>query len=176
MHKRIAITGPESTGKSLLTEQLAKYYNSSMVSEYVRDYFLNREYNYNIEDLVTIAKGQLQREEDIAETSVGSLFCDTEFISFSVWSEVIYKHVPSWITEHVKNHRYDLYLLCNIDIDWEADPLRKNSHNRQYIFDLFVKELENNNFNYKVISGIGEQRFNNAVTFVDELLNNVRKK
>ena len=172
MLKRVAITGPESTGKSLLSSDLSVYYNSNIVKEYARDYFLNRDYNYVIDDLVTIAKGQIQKEEEIASQSTGLLFCDTEPISIGVWSDVVFKKVPDWITEKIINHPYDLYLLCDIDIDWEADPLRKNHNNRQYIYELFVKELEKYNCNYRVVSGKGKQRLKHAVTFVDELLKN----
>lgn len=168
--KRVAITGPESTGKSWLANKLAMQYSTHMVGEYARDYFLNRNYDYKIDDLVDIAKGQLENEESIATISNKIIFCDTDMTVMKIWSKIVFGSVPEWIETKISEHSYDLYLLCYPDIDWEPDPLRSNPHNRQYIYDLFVKELEKNKFNYQVVSGTGVNRLKNAVNFVDELL------
>jgi len=170
VHKRIAILGPESTGKTWLAEKLSNHYNTVMVSEYAREFFNNKEYQYSADVLVDIAKGQLKNEESTAMFSNGILFCDTEFIVMKIWSKVVFDFVPDWIEKQVCEHVYDLYLLCYPDLEWEPDPLRSNPHNRQYIYDLFVKELEENNFNYKVVKELGDRRIKNAVNFVDELI------
>ena len=169
---KIAIIGPESTGKSLLTKELARYFNANSVSEYSRDYFENREYKYEIEDLISIAKGQLCKEENIANSSSGLLFCDTDILTIKIWSHIVFNTVPDWIDEKVKTHTYQLYLLCNTDIEWESDRFRKNDHNRQYIYNLFVKELERYNLNYRVVKGKGGVRLVNAVSFLEEFLKN----
>lgn len=168
--KRVAITGPESTGKSWLTSKLSFHYDALKVDEYAREYFQDRKYEYEIDDLVEIAKSQLKHEDSIAQTSKKIIFCDTDLVVMKIWSKVVFGNVPDWIEKKLKEHVYDLYLLCYHDIDWEPDPLRSNPHNRQYIYDLFVKELEQNNFNYKVVVGTGEDRLKNAINFVDELL------
>ncbi len=172
MIKRVAILGPESTGKSWLSNKLADNYNTSIVPEYSRDFFDGKDYNYTIEDLLQISKCQFSNENRIALSAKGVIFCDTEFITMAIWSKVVFNKVHEWVQESVKNHVYDLYLLCNLDIEWEYDPLRNNAHNRQYIYNLFVNELEVNRLNYRVVSGIGIQRLNNAITFVDELIEN----
>ena len=170
MLKRVAIIGSESTGKTWLAKSLANHYNTEMVSEYARDYFNDKEYQYSPDILVDIAKGQLKNEENAAMLSNGIMFCDTEFIVMKIWSKVVFDTVPVWIEKQVKGHVYDLYLLCYPDLEWEPDPLRNNSHNRQYIYNLFVKELEENKFNYRVVKELGDRRIKNAINFVDELL------
>ncbi len=170
MLKRIAILGPESTGKTRLANELSKHYNASMVSEFAREYFKGKEYNYSSDDIVEIAKGQLENEKIAALKSSGMLFCDTEFIVMKIWAKIVFGKVPSWIENQVKKHVYDLYLLCYPDLKWESDPLRNNQHNRQYIYNLFVNELEENNYNYKVVKGFDDSRLKNAITFVDELI------
>ncbi len=172
MLKRIAITGPESTGKSSISAYLADQFNTNKVDEYAREYFRNREYSYNSEDLVTIAREQFRREEYLAGKTKGLLFCDTDFISIGIWSKIVFDFVPRWINTMIEKHRYDLYLLCNTDVKWEPDTLRRNEHNRLLIYDMFVEELEKNNYNYRIISGSGNIRYNNAVSYVNELLNN----
>ncbi len=175
MTKRVAILGPESTGKSWLSHKLADHYNTNVVPEYAREFFEGKEYSYSIEDLLHISKCQINNENIIAGSSENIVLCDTELITISIWSQLVFNAVDDWIVENIKNHVYDLYLLCNLDIEWEYDPLRNNSHNRQYIYDLFVNELVVNKFNYRVVSGVGAKRLNNAITFVDEFLDNAKK-
>lgn len=62
--KKIVIIGPESTGKSTLSTQLAAHYNTIWVEEYAREYLLQHGTDYSFEDLLTIAKGQLALEDE----------------------------------------------------------------------------------------------------------------
>lgn len=172
--KRVAIIGPESSGKSWLTSKLAAYYSTNMVGEYAREFFRERKFKYTLEDLVTIAKAQVKSEENIAATSEGIMFCDTDMIVMKIWAKEVFNTVPDWIEKQEKEKHYDLYLLCYPDLKWEPDPLRSNPHNRQYIYNLFVKELEQNNRNFRVVKGAGELRLKNAINFVDELLRDGR--
>lgn len=172
MLKRIAITGPESTGKTWLAHELASRYGTNMVHEHAREYFHGREYVYNSEDLIAIAKGQLENEESIATISRNIIFCDTDIVAVKIWAKVVFGDVPEWIEKQIRGHVYDLYILCYPDLKWQPDPLRNNPHDRQYIYGLFVDELERNNFNYRVVKGIGGQRLKNAIGFVDELMEN----
>ena len=55
---KIAITGPESTGKSTLAEKLAKHFNTDYIPEYSRTYLENFEGQYTENDVVEIAKAQ----------------------------------------------------------------------------------------------------------------------
>jgi len=170
MLKRIAIIGSESTGKTTLARTLSGHYNTNMVGEYAREYFNDKEYNYNLDDIVTIAKKQMQNENEQANKSKRLLFCDTDFLGLKIWSSIVFGCVPEWIENHVKNHVYDLYLLCNNDVDWVKDKLRNNKHSRQYIFNLFVKELDFYGFNYKIVENIQTKRVENAIKFVDEII------
>ncbi len=170
MLKRVAIIGPESTGKSKLASELASCFNTNIVDEYAREYFKGKSYEYTIDDLVAIAVGQMKNEEYIASISKNIIFCDTELIVMKIWANEVFGMVPGWIEKHLKEKQYDLYLLCYPDLKWEPDPLRSNPHNRQYIFELFVKELEQNNCNYRIVKGEGTTRYKNAINFVDELL------
>jgi nicotinamide riboside kinase len=65
---------------------------------------------------------------------------------------------------------YDLYLLCDVDLPWEPDPLREHPDSRKYLFDLYRKELDERKLNYRVVSGLDDARFKNALGFVEEIL------
>lgn len=64
MLKKIVVIGPESTGKSTLCEQLAQHYDTAWCPEFARDYLLSNGTNYDYEDLLTIAMGQLELEDE----------------------------------------------------------------------------------------------------------------
>lgn len=170
MVKRIAILGPESTGKSVLSIALANTFNTVFVEEYSREYFTNHDYNYNIHDLDAIAEKQLENEERIRQKANHILICDTEFITLKVWSDIVFNTTSNHIVNLIKTHKYDLFLLCNLDVQWKPDPLRNNKHNRNYIYQQFVNILNNNNFNYKIVSGTGDNRLENAINFVQQFL------
>ncbi len=168
--KRIAVTGPESTGKSRLAEQLALHYNTIWVSEYAREYIEKLHRPYNSDDILEIAKGQYDREMKLEGNANGLLFCDTEFIVLKIWYEHFFKTCPDWILDKIRTHVYDLYLLTNIDLPWEPDPQREHPGQRKYFFNIFLKELKTRNFNYRIVSGEGKTRLDNSIKLVDEFI------
>lgn len=156
--KRIAITGPESTGKSSLARELARIFNTTWVPEYAREYLLELGQPYEEGDILKIAKGQLRSEEKMAHHASRLLFCDTDFLVTRIWSIVKYGRCSPWIEKKLEQHRYDLYLLCNIDLPWEFDPLREHPDKRLILFDLYHNELSERGFPFAVVSGEGAAR------------------
>jgi NadR type nicotinamide-nucleotide adenylyltransferase len=168
MLKRIAITGPESTGKSSITKELAEHYNCRWVPEFARQY-LNKTGNlYNYADILAIAKGQKELEDRLAKDASGYLFCDTELTVTKIWCEYKYGKVHPWITENHNKQNYSLYLLMDIDLPWQPDPLREHPEKRNELFHLYVTELQSRKWPYEIISGSGRERFNHAVEFLNQ--------
>ncbi len=170
---RIAITGPESTGKSMLARKLAGHYKTIWVPEYAREYIDQLASPYSEKDILAIAKGQLEREKE-AELALKNsyrhepfLFCDTEFLVTKIWSEVKFGRCDPWILNQLETHVYDLFLLCNIDIPWEYDPQREHPEMREQLFNLYYEELLERNLNFRVVSCLGEERLKNAIKFID---------
>ncbi|MCD4735883.1 MAG: ATP-binding protein, partial [Bacteroidales bacterium] len=87
---RIAITGPESTGKSRLSAQLAEHFNTVWAPEYAREYLQKIQRPYTQEDLLEIAKGQKRMHEKMMKFARNILFCDTEMLVIKIWSEFKY--------------------------------------------------------------------------------------
>ena len=83
--KKIAITGPESTGKSTLARQLAEHYKTVWVPEYARTYINQLNRPYERYDLMEMAKGQISQEEKLLLESNNFLFCDTELSVIKIW-------------------------------------------------------------------------------------------
>ncbi len=167
MIRKIAITGPESTGKSMLAQQLADHYHTLWVPEFARDYLTSLNRPYEEDDILYIARQQLQKEKASAAMAKDRLFCDTELIVTKIWSEVKYGRCHPWILQQIERHRYDLYLLCDIDLPWEFDPLREHPGKRKFLFDRYHRELSERGFRFAVIRGNGRIRTENAIRIVE---------
>ena len=163
---KIAITGPESSGKTTLTEKLAVKYNASSVPEFARNYLLERNGIYNQHDLDTIAIGQVNSLEAI---KTNFLICDTEMTVIKIWSEFKYKSCSETILNLYKQQKFDHYFLCYPDIPWEEDPLRENPNDREMLFDIYLNELKKNNLPFTVISGNLETRLKTCKEVIERL-------
>jgi len=166
---RIAVTGPESTGKSTLASNLATHYHTVFNPEYAREYIDMLDHPYVYEDVEKIAREQMKREKRLLQDASGILFADTELLVIKVWMEHKYKKFPSWLPGALIRNRYDLYLLCDVDVPWEEDPQREHPHMRAYFFEKYRAELDHLKFPYVVVSGNWVERFNNAVKSVDKI-------
>jgi len=168
--KTIVITGAESTGKSELTQQLAGHFNAPFVEEYARTYIekLCRKYNYS--DVEKIALFQKKQMENSKKLNSNFVFFDTWLIITKVWFEVVFNKFPDWIDKVLKTTSIDLFLICDTDLPWIADSVRENGgEKRDNLQKLYIKSLEEYNFNYKIISGKGEIRFKKAQKIVSAL-------
>lgn len=166
MIKKIAITGPESTGKSEMAQNLARYFNTVWVPEYAREYVATLNRAYTIEDIEIIARRQLKRERQLENKANRFLICDTALIVPKIWSEFVFSKTIPWIDEKIKTHTYDLYLLMDIDLPWQEDPLREHPHQRKILFNRYYEELSKNNFPFGIVSGLGNQRMQSAMEVI----------
>jgi len=153
---RVAITGPESTGKSSLAKVLAEHYNTLWVPEYSREYIDNLDRDYTYEDVEKIAVSQIQKEKELLPSAKTILFADTELLVIKIWLEHKFNKTPYWLDYEIDRQKYDLYLLCDIDIPWEYDPQREHPELRQYFFDLYQQKLKNRGFKYIIVSNINK--------------------
>ena len=167
--KKIAIIGPESTGKSTLSEDLANHFNTLSVPEYARVYLENLGREYEEADLLEIAKGQVEHEKKMEKEATSFLFCDTTLAVVKVWSEHKYGRCHPWIVEQLNKMQYDYFLLTDIDLPWEPDPLREHPDMREHFFELYHQYLETNKFSYKRISGTRSERLKLAVKAITDI-------
>jgi NadR type nicotinamide-nucleotide adenylyltransferase len=169
MTKRIGIIGPESTGKSTLSRQLASHFDTHWVPEFARQYLIDINRPYEESDLLTIAKGQKKKEEQLFRGANNFLFCDTTLIVVKVWSEHSYGRCHPWIGEQVDQMQYDYFFLTDIDMPWEEDPQREHPHMRKYFFDIYRTYLEKEGLPYTLVSGNEAERLQLAIAKVASL-------
>ncbi len=174
---KVVLFGPESTGKTTLSELLARHYNSVWVPEFARRYLQNKWNNERKtcehEDLIPIAIGQMNRENDLAKRADKILICDTDLLETKVYSEEYYGgFVDPDLDRAASNNKYDLYLLTYIDTPWEKDDLRDRPELREEMFQAFEKALIKYNRPYILLAGDVKTRLEKAIKAIDKILSN----
>jgi NadR type nicotinamide-nucleotide adenylyltransferase len=165
--RKILITGPEATGKTTLTRQLAEHFSVPWVPEYARTYLAERSPGYTAADLNAILLGQL-RQELLHTTPAERLFCDTGPEVIYIWSQVKFGRVDPLIERALQQAHYDEVLLCQPDLPWEADPLREAPELavRRELYRRYRTLLEQLGWNFHEVSGHGPQRLERALSWL----------
>ena len=161
---RIAITGPESSGKTTLCSLLSQHYNVSYIPEFARAYLEKTQGKYKQLDLDHIAQGQLKSLLSFKDKMA---ICDTDFTVLEIWSKYKYNNVSEIIRELVNKELFDLHILCTPDIPWEDDPLRENSNTRGELFELYKESLRRHNKNFIVVAGAHKERLKKSLQAID---------
>ncbi len=172
---KVVLFGPESTGKTTLSTQLARHYNTVWTPEYAREYLQDKWNNERKtcenSDLIPIAIGQINMENKLAKKADKILICDTDLLETKVYSEEYYGgFVDPKLNKVAIQNTYDLYLLTYIDTPWEADDLRDRPELRLEMFKAFENALKKNKRNYILLKGNKETRLKTATKAIDKLL------
>lgn len=155
--QRIAFVGPESTGKTTLSERMAFLHHTEWVREYMRLY-LQEKWDKQCavctwEDLLPIAKGQVRLENEALSKAKQYLFCDTCLLELVIYSYIYYGKCEPIIEQHALSHKYDHIFLTYIDTPWVADDLRDKPHEREEVFAFFKDFLEKNSIPFHLLKG-----------------------
>lgn len=170
--RKIVVIGPESTGKSTLSAQLANELDTLWVPEYAREYLEQLGRDYTEDDLLQMAKGQLQEEDMLSAKGNKVLICDTDLHVVKVWSESKYGRCNKWILEEIARRKYDMYLLTYIDVQWEDDPLREHpgDSQRHYFYNIYRDIVQQSGLPWADIRGNKEERLAIALEAISKQL------
>lgn len=164
--KKIAITGPESSGKTTLARLVAAFFSAPCVPEYARIFLhlLGRPYGQS--DLPAIAAGQARWEDALAALQPPLLVCDTDILVIKVWAEYKYGACPPSISALWQQKRYDLHLLCRPDMPWQYDPLREHPDKREDLYPIYLEELQSAGLPFIEVGGSEMERLRTAVALI----------
>ncbi|MEJ5089868.1 AAA family ATPase [Sphingobacterium faecium] len=165
---KIAVVGPESTGKSTIAQAVAQHFNTVCVPEYAREYCKNLHNEYTLQDEVNMYYGQIALENTLIPLAKNNLLiCDTTIMTIKIWCDYLFGDTPQDVKDEINNRHYDLYLLMDIDLPWEEDPLRDFPEHREHFMGVWESELKSLDANYIIISGLGDERLNYALQAIN---------
>lgn len=171
--KRIAIVGPESSGKSTLARELARRFQTRWVHEFARPYLEHRgpgpALDLAPEDFPKILRGHQAAQSAMGRQASRLLFVDTDALTTSYWSQHFGLSMPE-IVFAAERERFDLTLLLRPDLPFEEDEQR-TGHDRERCFEWFEDALKRLERPYVVIEGFGEERLVCAAQHVEECVN-----
>lgn len=167
---RVCVFGAESTGKTTLCQQLAHYFNTVYVPEYAR-VFIETKGDFNQQNLIDIARGQIALENTIAKKANKILFCDTDPLTTTMWSQWLFNNCPEEIINLANETHYHFYLVTDIDLEWKVDQIRYFPDKRSEFFTSCINCLEKNKRPYSIINGRGKKRLENAIKIISLKLN-----
>ena len=162
------LTGPESSGKSALTEKLADHLTAPAIAEVARTYLQTRSI-YLPSDLLEIARQQAKAEA-AAQVRSQLAVADTDLQVVYIWWQERFGPVPESLSHAYRQQTRRHYLLCRPDIPWTPDPLRENPHDRERLFDCYLEDLERRNLAYSIVEGEDDHRLENAIKAVTAVL------
>jgi len=168
--KRVCVFGPESTGKTTLARDLARRFETVWVPEFARGLLDRKAGRCDPEDIPLIARGQAASEDALARRANRVLFCDTDLLTTTIWSDVLFGGCPERVAAEAERRGYDLTLLLDVDVPWVDDTQRYLPHRRREFYDRCESELARRARRVVVVRGSWEERFRRAVAAVEDLL------
>lgn len=171
--RRVAVFGPESTGKTRLAEKLAARFGEPCVPEYARQ-FWDEHGGITLQDIPRIAHRQAELEDAAAAGAKRVVICDTEALTTVLWSDLLYGETPGLVrmSAELRAPRYDLYLLLNTDVPYAPDPQRifSDEAGRAKCFALWREALVSRGLRFVEIRGDWAEREAKAIAAVEHLL------
>ena len=170
--KRVCLLGAESTGKTTLAGDLAEAYETSWNPEYGRAYTeLGRDPQapWTTSEFTYIARIQCWYEDCLAASARHVLFCDTDAFTTAVFHEV-YLGESTHAFDELLERRYDLYLVCGLDVPWRHDGIREFDEQRLWMHECYVERARSSGRPWLLLEGSRETRLRDSTTAVDRLL------
>jgi NadR type nicotinamide-nucleotide adenylyltransferase len=180
---KIVAIGPESTGKSTLCGSLADHFSTIWCKEYARAYLLENGMAYSFDDLLTIAEGQLQLEEEAISNCIELhnqqgksgrpiLFIDTDMYVMKVWCEFVFGKCHPQILKQIVARKYDGYLLCKPDLPWVNEELREypDLATREILYHHYKDLLVHQSTPWFEVTGNDPERMNGTVRWINALI------
>lgn len=167
--KKICISGTESTGKSTMTEKLAKRYHTNFVQEWGRVICPNTD-ECTPEMIKDIGYAHSIDILEKTKTANKLLFSDTDLKTTKMYSYFLFNKIPefdSWIEEA---NKFDLYIFLENDVNHVQDGTRLDEKRRNELRDYHYDYLISQGCNVQIVNGSDwEVRYEKTVRIIDEL-------
>jgi nicotinamide riboside kinase len=173
MHKiKIVVTGPESSGKSTLSQQICEVFDTCFCPEFARIFLQDLGRNYRFEDLAKITRGQIALEDWYSHKTDNLLICDTDLLVIYIWYLYKYKIDNRLIFNQLKERLANVYFLTKPDFDWQPDVLREHPEERWVLFELYEKLMIDIGARYFVLAGSEKERLHISIQIINQFMPN----
>jgi nicotinamide riboside kinase len=168
---KLAITGPESSGKTWLANWLSAKLSAQMVEEQSRVYLMAKSNpnDYSVGDILAISELQNEAISTVLQSNATIVVCDTDFVVLDVWMQEVFGQKVEAFRVAQERVGFDVLILCKPDLAWEADPLRENEHDRDRLYSIYKSLIKERGYSYIEIEGMGEKRGELALEKLKEL-------
>ena len=172
---KVVILGTECTGKTTLTEKLAKYFNCSFVSEAGRDIIANSN-SFTFNDLYLVASEHATRIDKSILADSPLVIIDTDIHTTKSYSLFTFEKELEISTDIYNSNRANIYLYLNNDVEYLQDGTRLSEADRN-LLDLSHRQvLTNHNIEIIEVKGDWDERFEKAVEQINKLIATNGKK
>jgi len=172
--KNVVFLGAPSTGKSTLVEALAKEYDTIFMPEYGREYWDEHQQDkrLTLDDLNTIAKVHIEREDARIYNANKYMFTDTNAITTYLFSMYYHGYADQflWYLADECYKRYDVVFLCDEDIPYDDTWDRSGEANRHMFQRMYYDYLAVHKIPFTLLSGNLEARMKKVKDVLDNSL------
>lgn len=168
MSFKVAIVGPESTGKTTVFQYLQSYYKCTTINDYSRKYLSKNGLKYSEKDILTMATNHSNLIRNSSYTELTIL--DTDLLNYVIWYEVKYSKFDDHLLNLWRNNQADLYFLLLPTLSWEYDEMRESEFTQDLLVSLHFKYLNENNCFYYIIDSCCRKRLNKIIFLINHAL------
>lgn len=154
---RVCVLGGESSGKTTLTQALARHFETEWVAEYGRELWESQDGILNYDDLLKIGREQLRREAQALLAARRWLFCDTSPLTTYFYCVEMFGRAEQELAQ-LAGHRYDLVLLCAPDFPFIQDGTRRDEDFRARQHAWYQAELARRGIAFVDVAGSVDER------------------
>lgn len=169
---KVVFVGAMSSGKSTITEALAKKYRTTFAAEYGREYWTQHQVDRRIdfEAFDEIAIGHWEREEIALLQANRYLFVDTNAITTYLYAKDYHGKAPKLLTQMALENaqRYDLFFLCDVDIPYDDTWDRSGDQKRQVFQKQIIADLHERRIPYLTLRGTLSERMDQVALVLAE--------
>jgi HTH-type transcriptional repressor of NAD biosynthesis genes len=166
--KKICICGTESTGKTTLTEKLAKRFNTNYVPEWGRQ-IVRKSEEVTLNDIMNIGTTHARDIIEKINRSNKILFSDTNLDTTKMYSKYFFDTIPEYEEWVEKANIFDLHLFLENDASYIQDGTRLPKEDRDKLRDYHYNYLRSKGLKMEIISGTDwNSRTNMAIDIIEK--------